>query len=166
MKNNIDEAIYAMSSDIMCHRYNPMLGIILTLVGIGSLWANVHLQFFVSHEILSQWNLLIGSCVLCTGIIMICYRFFGDSSCPIEKTTKERLYRTELCFDGSELNKVKRAVETGDFAFLLKLPKSYHPAAQVIYYRTDSGSMLAAQVLQYQTPATDVKVFHSGEYVL
>ena len=44
------------------------------------------------------------------------------------------------------------------------LPRSYQPAAQVICYRTDSGSLIAAQVLMNRQPTGEIKVFRAGEY--
>ena len=37
-------------------------------------------------------------------------------------------------------------------------------AAQVICYRTDSGSLIAAQVLMNRQPTGEIKVFRAGEY--
>ena len=95
MKNMIDDAIYSASPEITCRRYNPSLGIVLTAGSIALLWANSHVSLFTENDMLSQWNLLISSCILCTGIVMICYRLFGDSSAPVEKRSRERLYRSE-----------------------------------------------------------------------
>ena len=77
MKNMIDDAIYSASPEITCRRYNPSLGIVLTAGSIALLWANSHVSLFTENDMLSQWNLLISSCILCTGIVMICYRLFG-----------------------------------------------------------------------------------------
>ena len=74
MKNMIDDAIYSASPEIACRRYNPSLGIVLTAGSIALLWANSHVSLFTENDMLSQWNLLISSCILCTGIVMICYR--------------------------------------------------------------------------------------------
>lgn len=165
MKNNtIDDAIYTASTEIARHRYNPLLGIILTALSIFGLWANVNLYLFEQHELLGQWNLLICSCVLCTGLTMICYRLFGDSSSPIEKQSHEKLFRSEYSFEVNELPKITAAVEAGDFTMLQKLPRSYQPSMQVICYRTDSGSVIAAQVLRNQEPAGPIRVFRQGEY--
>ncbi|WP_295935281.1 hypothetical protein [uncultured Alistipes sp.] len=164
MKNTIDDAIYTASPEIICRRYNPILGVVLTVASIALLWANYNVAFFAEHEMLSQWNLLISSCLLCTGIVMICYRLFGDSSAPYDRQSNERLYRSEYSFELQDLPKVQTAIEKGQFSLLLKLPRSYQPAAQLICYRTDSGSLIAAQVLKNSKPAGEIKVFHAGEY--
>lgn len=166
MKTNIDNTIYTASPEITRRRYNPLLGIILTAGSIALLWANEHVELFQIHEMLYQWNLLISSCILCTGLTMICYRFFGDSSAPVEKKTKERLYRTEFSFEANDLSKVVTAVEQGNFARLKQLPRCYQSAAQVVCYCTDSGSVMAAQVLRNQEPASDIRIFHAGEYAI
>ena len=109
MKNMIDDAIYSASPEITCRRYNPSLGIVLTAGSIALLWANSHVSLFTENDMLSQWNLLISSCILCTGIVMICYRLFGDSSAPVEKRSRERLYRSEYSFEAHDLPKVQSA---------------------------------------------------------
>lgn len=101
MKNMIDDAIYSASPEIACRRYNPSLGIVLTAGSITLLWANSHASLFTENDMLSQWNLLISSCILCTGIVMICYRLFGDSSAPVEKRSRERLYRLGILLRGA-----------------------------------------------------------------
>lgn len=165
MKNAlIDEAIYTASPDITKHRYNPLLGFLLTIASIILLWGNTHFEWLENHDLAAQWNLLISSCILCTGLTMVCYRFFGDSSAPIEKTRRERLYRMEYSFESNELNKIKAAVESGNFELLNALPRCYQPASQVICYRTDSGSIIAAQVINQQQPASEILVFREGEY--
>ena len=164
MKNMIDDAIYSASPEIACRRYNPSLGIVLTAGSITLLWANSHASLFTENDMLSQWNLLISSCILCTGIVMICYRLFGDSSAPVEKRSRERLYRSEYSFEAPDLPTVQSAIECGNFAVLQNLPRSYQPAAQVICYRTDSGSLIAAQVLMNRQPTGEIKVFRAGEY--
>ena len=111
MKNMIDDAIYSASPEIACRRYNPSLGIVLTAGSITLLWANSHASLFTENDMLSQWNLLISSCILCTGIVMICYRLFGDSSAPVEKRSRERLYRSEYSFEAHDLPKVQSAIE-------------------------------------------------------
>ena len=121
MKNMIDDAIYSASPEITCRRYNPSLGIVLTAGSIALLWANSHVSLFTENDMLSQWNLLISSCILCTGIVMICYRLFGDSSAPVEKRSRERLYRSEYSFEAHDLPKVQSAIECGNFAVLQNL---------------------------------------------
>lgn len=64
MKNMIDDAIYSASPEIACRRYNPSLGIVLTAGSITLLWANSHASLFTENDMLSQWNLLISSCIL------------------------------------------------------------------------------------------------------
>lgn len=162
----IDDAIYTASPEIARHRYNPILGILITAASIALLWANTNTRFFDEHELIAQWNLLISLCMLCTGLTMVCYWSFGDSSAPVEKKTRERLYRMEYSFEKNELPRITAAIEKGNFALLQQLPRSYQPSAQVIYYRTDSGSMIAAQVLINHEPASDIRVFHQGEYEL
>lgn len=164
MKTMIDDAIYTASPEIIYHRYNPLLGIVLTAGSIALLWANSNVAPFTENEILYQWNLLISSCILCTGLVMICYRLFGDSLAPIEKKSRERLYRTEFSFEKSDLPKVEAAVANGNFSLLQTLPHSYQPATQVICYRTDSGSLLAAQIVANRQPASEIRIFHDGEY--
>lgn len=164
MKKYIDEAIFTASPEIIRNRYNPLLGFVITVVSIFLLWGNENLELFAQHELLLQWNLLISSCLLCTGLTMVCYRFFGDSSAPVEKTTRERLYRSEYSFEPADLSKVQAAVEHGNFTILQKLPRSYQPTAQVICYRTDSGSMIAAQVIANHEPTGEIRVFRAGEY--
>lgn len=165
MTHNIDDAIYTASPEtIVKHSYNPLLGIILTVASIALLWANSNVAWFETHEIASQWNLLLSLCILSTGLTMICYRFFGDSSAPVDKKTHERLYRTEFVFDTSDYTRVQAAFEVGDFARLRDLPRSYLPSVQVICYRTDSGSLAAAQLLRQQQPESEVRVFQEGEY--
>lgn len=87
-------------------------------------------------------------------------RFVG----PVEKRSRERLYRSEYSFEAHDLPKVQSAIECGNFAVLQNLPRSYQPAAQVICYRTDSGSLIAAQVLMNRQPTGEIKVFRAGEY--
>lgn len=164
MNNIIDDAIYTASPEIMRRRYNPTLGIVLTAGSIALLWANSHVSLFTESDMLSQWNLFISSCILCTGIVMICYRLFGDSSAPVDRQNRERLYRSEYSFETHDLPKVQSAIENGNFAVLQNLPRSYQPAAQVICYRTDSGSLIAAQVLMNRQPTGQIKVFRNGEY--
>lgn len=164
MNNTIDDAIYTASPEIMRRRYNPTLGIVLTAGSIALLWANSHVSLFTQSDMLSQWNLFISSCILCTGIVMICYRLFGDSSAPVDRQNRERLYRSEYSFEAHDLMKVQSAIENGNFAVLQNLPRSYQPAAQVICYRTDSGSLIAAQVLMNRQPTGQIKVFRNGEY--
>lgn len=164
MEKIIDDAIYNASPDITRRRYNPLLGILLTAASIVMLWANENIELFTNSDVLTQWNLLTASCMLCTGATMICYRLFGDSSAPVEKQSRERLYRSEYTFGLHDLPKIEEAVEQGNFSLLQQLPHSYQPAAQVVYYRTDSGSVIAAQVLKNSEPASEIKVFHKGEY--
>lgn len=164
MKNMIDDAIYTASPEITRHRYNPLLGIILTAGSIFLLWANSNVPYFDEHELLAQWNLLISSCILCTGLTMICYRFFGDSSAPVQKKNKERLYRWEFPFEAAHTEKVKAAVKQGDFKLLQNLPRCYQSSSQVVCYRTDSGSMIAAQVVANHEPAGEIHIFQAGEY--
>ena len=82
----------------------------------------------------------------------------------MERATGERLYRSEYFFETSELPRIREAVETGDFSLIGKLPRSYQPAAEVVCYRTESGSILAAQLLQRHEPQCDVLVFREGNY--
>lgn len=164
MNKLIDDAIYTASPDIVRHRYNPLLGMVLTVAALALLWANSNVALFENSAPLSQWNLLISSCILCTGLTMVCYRYFGDSSAPLEKQSRERLFRSEYSFDTQELPRVQEAVERGDFELLNRLPHSYQPAAQVVCYRTESGSLIAAQVLRQQRPASEIVVFRDGEY--
>ena len=164
MKKMIDDAIYRASPEITRHRYNPLLGILLTAGSIVLLWANSNGPYLDEHELLSQWNLLISSCLLCTGLTMVCYRFFGDSSAPVEKKSRKRLYRSEFPFEAGEMEKVKAAVERGDFTLLQNLPRCYNSSSHVVCYRTDSGSMIAAQILANREPVGDIRVFHAGEY--
>lgn len=157
----IDEAIYNVSPEIIRHRYNPLLGIVLTAASIVLLWANANTEFFEQRELLYQWNLLFSSCLLCTGLTMICYRLFGDSSAPLDKNNRERLYRTEYSFETHDLPRVKSAVENGDFELLEKLPRCYQSSAQVVCYGTDSGSVIAAQVIVNRQPTGEVKIFRA-----
>lgn len=162
--NTIDNTIYTASPEIIRHRYNPILGFLLTGASVFGLWANSTMPVFDENELLGQWNLLISSCVLCTGLTMICYWLFGDSSSPVEKKSRERLYRSEYCFEVTQLPKVAAAVEEGNFTLVQQLPRSYQPSTQVICYRTDSGSVIAAQVLKNHEPAGPIHVFRKGEY--
>ncbi|MEG1700061.1 MAG: hypothetical protein RR270_02140 [Alistipes sp.] len=164
MNKLIDDAIYTVSPEIVRHRYNPLIGIVLTVASIFLLWANSHSAIFEQHEMLSQWNLLLSSCMLCTGAVMICYWLFGDSSAPIEKQSHQRLYRSEFSFDMHELPKIATAVSNGDFTQLQKLPRCFQPTVQVVCYRTDSGSVLASQIVVNRAPSDDIKIFHAGEY--
>ena len=77
---------------------------------------------------------------------------------------RQRLYRSEYSFEAHDLSKVQSAIECGNFSVLQNLPRSYQPAAQVICYRTDSGSLIAAQVLMNRQPTGEIKVFRAGEY--
>lgn len=165
-KLHIDQAIYHASNQIVRRRYNPLSGILLTLAGGALIWANYHTPFFEAHELPAQWNLLVSSCLLLTGLTMICYRLFGDSSAPIEHITGQRLYRTAYSFEASELPRLRRAVEAGDFTLLNKLPHSYQPAVEVVCYRTESGSLLAAQLLQRHEPLSGVLVFRKDTYTI
>lgn len=164
MNKIIDDAIYTVSPEITRHRYNPLLGILLTIASAFLLWANVNSEVFEQHEMLSQWNLLISSSVLCTGLVMICYRLFGDSSAPVEKQSRQRLYRSEYSFEVHDLPKITSAVNSGDFTLLGNLPRCFQSPAQVICYRTDSGSVIASQIVVNREPATDIKIFREGEY--
>lgn len=164
MKNTIDDAIFTASPEITYYRYNPLMGILLTAASIAGLWAYANSTYFEEHEVLGQWTLLLSGTVLCTGLTMICYRLFGDSSSPVEKTSRERLYRSEYSFEINYLPKVVAAIEQGDFTLLQKLPRSYQPSTQVVCYRTDSGSLIAAQVLKNHEPAGPIQVFRQGEY--
>lgn len=163
-KKHIDRAIYTASEDIVCRRYNPWAGILLTLAGAGLLWADYNVSFFEERDLLSQWTLLAAVCLLLTGGTMICYRLFGDSSAPVYRSTGERLHRNEYFVEPSELPRIREAVRTGDFSLLGKLPRSYQPAAEVVCYRTESGSILAAQLLQRHEPECEVLVFKEGAY--
>ncbi|MEG2366323.1 MAG: hypothetical protein RSB29_06195 [Alistipes sp.] len=161
----IDSAIYVVSPDTISKRhYSPLLGILLTIVSVALLWANSHVDWFLLHELAAQWNMLLSSCLLCAGISMICYSLFGDSTAPIEKGSRERLYRTEFAFEAADFARAKAAFEAGDFVRLRKMPRSYQAAVQVICYRTDSGSLAAAQLLRQQQPESDIRIFHEGEY--
>ena len=86
-------------------------------------------------------------------------RFVGPG-----REAEPRLYRSEYSFEAHDLPKVQSAIECGNFAVLQNLPRSYQPAAQVICYRTDSGSLIAAQVLMNRQPTGEIKVFRAGEY--
>ncbi|MEG1672836.1 MAG: hypothetical protein RRZ83_05800 [Alistipes sp.] len=161
----IDSAIYVASPNTITKRhYSPLLGVILTAVAVAALWANANVGWFALHELAAQWNMLLSSCLLCVGISMICYSLFGDSSAPIEKKTHERLYRTEFAFESADYARAKAAFEAGDFVRLRSMPRSYQAAVQVICYRTDSGSLAAAQLLRQQQPESDIRIFHEGEY--
>lgn len=160
----IDDAIYHVSPEIIRHRYNPLLGIVLTALSIFLLWANSNSAIFEQNDMFAQWNLLFSSCLLCAGLTMICYRFFGDSSAPVDKKNRERLYRSEYSFEQHDLPRVRTAIESGDFTLLQTLPRSFQPAAQVVCYRTDSGSMIAAQVLVNREPTCEVRIYRAGEY--
>lgn len=164
MKNTIDDAIYTASSEIIRRRYNPLLGIILTVASIVMLWANSNVAYFDLHEMAAQWNLLISSCLFCTGLTMVCYWLFGDSSAPLDKQNRERLYRSEYSFESNYLSKVRAAVESGDFTILEQLPRCYQASSQVVCYRTDSGSVIAAQVLTNHEAAGEIRIFKAGQY--
>lgn len=165
MNQHIDKAVYNANKDLIASkRYNPLLGILLTAASIVMLWGNSSAQFLIDNDMLSQWNLLLALTMLSTGLTMICYYLFGDSISAVDKTSGERLYRSEYFFETNELPKITQAIEQGNFSLLEQMPKSYQPAAQVIIYKSDSGSLVAAQALQYQNPVCDIIVFKKGEY--
>lgn len=167
MIQHIDKAVFTADNRLIARkRYNPTLGIALTVAGAALLWANSFLPFFTTHELLSQWNVLLAGILLIVGGTMICYYLFGDSTSARDKASGEQLYRSEYFFEAPELPRLTHAIESGDFTSLEKLPRSYQSAAQVVVYRTDSGSVIAAQALQHHLPVCAVKVFKQGDYTL
>ncbi len=171
MKKHIDEVLYSISPDtIVARRYNPILGIVITLVAAAAMIGANYIEPFASNRDLYQYLMMAGFLVLATGATMICYWLFGDSVRPHYAPTGERLVRTDLIFNIADVNRVETLVAAGDFKALERLPRSSASGLIVVVYATKSGKFAIAQTLEYvpheYQPVSEAHLFEEGKFTV
>ena len=171
MKNHIDEVLYSISPDtIVGRRYNPILGIVITLAAAAAMFGANHIEPFASNRDMFQYLMMGGFLVLATGATMICYWLFGDSVHPYYKPTNERLVRTDMIFNMADINRVETLVAAGDFKTLESLPRGTASGLIVVVYATKSGKFAMAQTLEYvpheYQPVSEPHLFEEGKFTV
>ncbi len=171
MKNHIDEVLYSISPDtIVGRRYNPILGIVITLAAAAAMLGANHIEPFASNRDMFQYLMMGGFLVLATGATMICYWLFGDSVHPYYKPTNERLVRTDMIFNVADINRVETLVAAGDFKTLESLPRGTASGLIVVVYATKSGKFAMAQTLEYvpheYQPVSEPHLFEEGKFTV
>lgn len=171
MKKHIDEVLYSISPDtVVARRYNPILGIVITAVAAVAMIAGNYVEPFASDRDLFQYLMMGGFMVLATGATMICYWLFGDSVRPYYKPTNEKMKRTDLNFNISDVNRIEALVAAGDFKTLESLPRSSASGLIVVVYATPSGKCAIAQTLEYvpheYQPINDARLFEEGKFTV
>ncbi len=171
MKNHIDEVLYSISPDtIVGRRYNPILGIVITLAAAAAMFGANHIEPFASNRDMFQYLMMGGFLVLATGATMICYWLFGDSVHPYYKPTNERLVRTDMIFNVADINRVETLVAAGDFKTLESLPRGTASGLIVVVYATKSGKFAMAQTLEYvpheYQPVSEPHLFEEGKFTV
>ncbi|MBR5845312.1 MAG: hypothetical protein IKY65_03520 [Rikenellaceae bacterium] len=171
MKNHIDEVLYSISPDtIVGRRYNPILGIVITLAAAAAMFGANYIEPFASNRDMFQYLMMGGFLVLATGATMICYWLFGDSVHPYYKPTNERLVRTDMIFNVADINRVETLVAAGDFKTLESLPRGTASGLIVVVYATKSGKFAMAQTLEYvpheYQPVSEPHLFEEGKFTV
>ena len=171
MKNHIDEVLYSISPDtIVGRRYNPILGIVITLAAAAAMFGANHIEPCASNREMFQYLMMGGFLVLATGATMICYWLFGDSVHPYYKPTNERLVRTDMIFNVADINRVETLVAAGDFKTLESLPRGTASGLIVVVYATKSGKFAMAQTLEYvpheYQPVSEPHLFEEGKFTV
>lgn len=171
MEKHIDEVLYSISPDtVVARRYNPILGIIITVVAAGTMLGANQIEPFASNRDLYQYLMMAGFMVLATGVTMICYWLFGDSVKPHYAPTGEKLVRHDLIFNIADVNRVETLVAAGDFKALEKLPHSSASGLIVVVYAAKSGKFAMAQTLEYvpheYQPVSATHLFEEGKFTV
>ena len=171
MKNHIDEVLYSISPDtIVGRRYNPILGIVITLAAAAAMFGANYIEPFASNRDMFQYLMMGGFLVLATGATMICYWLLGDSVHPYYKPTNERLVRTDMIFNVADINRVETLVAAGDFKTLESLPRGTASGLIVVVYATKSGKFAMAQTLEYvpheYQPVSEPHLFEEGKFTV
>ena len=167
----IDETIYSIDPDhIIRKKKNPMTAILFLLLGACLFVVNYFVPGIYSSPNLSSAILMIGTILGLVGAIKLLVALYGKSATPVYKPSGEPLKRYELFFDTTYRDAVNKYVQAGDFDALLHLPHNESSAILVIIYKTSSGDILLAQVLEYvpyhHKPVTDTLVFTKSDYKL
>ena len=163
--------LYSISPDtIVGRRYNPILGIVITLAAAAAMFGANHIEPFASNRDMFQYLMMGGFLVLATGATMICYWLFGDSVHPYYKPTNERLVRTDMIFNVADINRVETLVAAGDFKTLESLPRGTASGLIVVVYATKSGKFAMAQTLEYvpheYQPVSEPHLFEEGKFTV
>ncbi len=171
MKKHIDEVLYNISPDaIVGRRYNPFLGIVITIAAAAAMLGANYIEPFASNRDMFQYLMMAGFLVFATGATMVCYSFFGDSVRPYYAPTNERLVRTDLMFNIADINRVEKLVAEGDFKALERLPRSSASGLIVVVYATKSGKFAMAQTLEYvpheYQPVSEPHLFEEGKFTV
>lgn len=171
MKKHIDEVLYSISPDtVVARRYNPILGIAITIVAAVVMLGAGYVEPFASNRDMFQYLMMGGFLVLATGTTMICYWLFGDSVRPYYAPTNERLVRHDLMFNIADINRVEGLVAAGDFKALESLPRSSASGLIVVVYAVKSGKFAIAQTLEYvpheYQPVSEPHLFEEGKFTM
>ncbi len=171
MEKHIDEVLYSISPDtVVARRYNPILGIVITIVAAVAMIGANYIEPFASNRDLFQYMMMVGFLVLATGATMICYWLFGDSVHPYYAPTGERLVRHDLMFNISDINRVETLVAAGDFKALESLPHGSASGLIVVVYAVKSGKYAMAQTLEYvpheYQPVSEPHLFEEGKFTV
>ncbi len=168
---SIDETIYSIDpTNIVRKKKSPLAAIFFLLVGAGLFVINYVVPSIYSSPNLSSAILMIGTILGLIGAIKLLVALYGKSAIPVYKPSGEQLKRYELFFDTTYRDAVNKYVKAGDFDSLLHLPRNASSAILVVIYKTSTGDILLAQVLEYvpyhHKPVTDTLVFTKSDYTL
>lgn len=171
MEKHIDEVLYSISPDaVVARRYNPILGIVITVVAAAAMLGANYIEPFASDRDMFQYLMMAGFLVLATGATMVCYWLFGDSVRPYYAPTNEKLVRHDLIFNIADINRVETLVAAGDFKALESLPRSSASGLIVVVYAAKSGKFAMAQTLEYvpheYRPVSDPHLFEEGKFTM
>ncbi len=169
MAKHIDEVLYSISPDaIVARRYNPIVGILITVIATVAMIGANYIEPFASNSDLYQYLMMVGFLVLATGVTMICYWLWGDSVRPHYAPTNEKLIRHDMTFNIADANRVEALVAAGDFKALDSLPHSAASGLIVIIYAAASGKFAIAQALEYvpheYQPMSEPHLFEEGKF--
>ena len=156
------EALYALCEGIVvCRRKSIIFPVLLILVGailfaFGSLVGDDGAMVDLRSSLV-----MAGIVVAVAGAVWLLFRMAGKGE-PYHKQKRAFLRNDVLSFDRAQRAKVLEAIDNGDYAALVKLPRREVSALAVMVYALPDGSFAAAQAFEYAEleyrPICEVKI--------
>lgn len=163
----LDDTILTMEEPkIESRRKNPLVSILILLVGVVMVMSAYTVGFIEENANISSALIFIGFIIAVTGLVKILIVLFGkgrpfyNGKPMIRHTFKNEYVMRERARD---------AVEKGDFKELEEIPRGESSSILSVVYTTKDCEIVLAQSLEYiphtYEPTTEIKVFRKGDFV-
>ncbi len=157
----IDEVLYEIAPDkIVKHRRNPLLAIILIVVGVTLFVVKPAGTEANSESGLYAGAILAGVICVVVGVVLAFRAFSGKGGVPWSVDERSRLRKCTTFYSFENRDLVADCVRRNDRKALAKVPVSQSAAVVLISWSSPSGQLHVEQVQEYvphrYQPVTEV----------